>query len=184
MSSPKPPSPPSPQESASASLQATLGGDEYQTLNAPLQGYADLYLQSMLDPARAQLSSAINAQTALQGAQAQQAIQSQVDPLAYATRQMNLKAATSRLGQLYGMNPSAFSYKAPGAFATPTSAQIPDISNVDALTQAIAGHMIPVSLDKSGGVNIGSAQSTASIPSSALPSKATGAIPSYLGVKA
>jgi hypothetical protein len=183
MSSPSAPQPPTPAESAQAAVQATLAGDEYQTLNAPLQGYADLYLQSMLDPARAQLSSAINAQTALQGAQAQQAIQSQVDPLAYATRQMNLKAATSRLGQLYGMDPTAFSYTAPGAFATPTSAQIPAMSNIDALTKAVAQNMVPVSLGKGGNINIGSSGG-GSIPASALPAQTPGAIPSYLGIKA
>jgi hypothetical protein len=161
-----------------------LAGDVYQTLNAPLQGYADLYLQSMLDPARAQLSSAINAQTALQGAQAQQAIQSQVDPLAYATRQMNLKAATSRLGQLYGMDPTAFNYRAPAAFATPTSAQIPAMSNIQGLTQAIAQNLTPVSLGKSGNINIGTPQG-GGISSSVLPASspgAPGAIPSYLGI--
>src|SRR5262252_335881 len=83
MPSPKPPAPPSPQESASAAVQATLAGDEYQTLNAPLQGYADLYLQSLLGPSRSQLSSGLNAQTALQGAMAQKDIQSRTDPQAY-----------------------------------------------------------------------------------------------------
>ena len=183
MSSPSPPTPPSPQESASAALQATLGGDVYQTLNAPLQGYADLYLQSLLDPARAQLQSGISAQTALQGARAQQAIQSQTDPMAYAIRQMNLKAASSRLGQLYGMDPNAFRYSAPGAFATPTSGQLPPLSSIDALTKAVSANMVPVSLDKSGGVTIGTPQGGGSIPSSVLPPVGgAGAIPSYLGI--
>jgi len=184
MSSPSAPKPPTPAESASAAVQSTLAGDIYQTLNAPIQGYSDLYLQSLLDPARAQLSSAINAQTALQGAMAQKAIQSQVDPQAYAIRQMNLNAAQSRLGQLYGMDPSAFKYSAPGAFATPTSAQIPDISNIDALTKAVAANMVPVSLSKSGAINVGSPQGGGAIPSSVLPARSPGAIPSYLGIAA
>ena len=182
MSSPKPPSPPSPQESASAAVQATLAGDEYQTLNAPLQGYADLYLQSMLGPARAQLSSGLNAQTALQGAMAQKDIQSRVDPQAYAMRQMNLNAAQARLGSLYGMDPTAFSYRAPAAYATPTSGQIPPMSSIDALTKAVAQNMVPVSLDKGGNINIGQAQGGGSIPGNVLPGAYRGAMPSYLGV--
>jgi hypothetical protein len=183
MSTPKPPEPPSPQESASAALQATLGGDVYQTLNAPLQGYADLYLQSLLDPARAQLQSGISAQTALQGARAQQAIQSQTDPMAYAIRQMNLKATSSRLGQLYGMDPTAFRYSAPGAFATPTSAQLPPLSSIQGLTGAISSNMVPVSLDKSGGVTIGTPQGGGSISRGVLPPVGgAGAVPSYLGI--
>jgi hypothetical protein len=182
MSTPKPPTPPSPQESASAALQATLGGDVYQTLNAPLQGYTDLYLQSLLDPARAQLQSGVSAQTALQGARAQQAIQSQTDPMAYAIRQMNLKAASSRLGQLYGMDPTAFRYSAPSAFATPTSAQLPPLSSIQELTGAVAANMVPVSLDKSGGVNIGTPKGGASISRGVLPAATPGAIPSYLGI--
>jgi hypothetical protein len=183
MPSPKPPSPPSPQESASAAVQATLAGDEYQTLNAPIQGYTDLYLQSLLGPARAQLSSGLAAQTALQGAMAQKDIQSRTDPQAYAIRQMNLNAAQSRLGSLYGMDPTAFSYRAPSAYATPTSAQIPPLSSIDALSRATAGAMVPVSLDKSGAINIGqpSGGGTA-IPGNVLPARPIGAMPSYLGI--
>jgi hypothetical protein len=183
MPSPKTPSPPSPQESASAAVQATLAGDTYQTLNAPIQGYTDLYLQSLLGPTRAQLSSGLAAQTALQGAMAQKDIQSRVDPQAYAMRQMNLNAAQSRLGSLYGMDPSAFSYRAPSAYATPTGAQIPPISSIDALTRATAGSMVPVSLDKGGNINIGQPTGGgAAVPSNVIPGAYRGAMPSYLGV--
>jgi hypothetical protein len=183
MPSPKPPTPPSPQESASAALQAQLGGDVYHTLNAPLEGYADLYMQSLLGPARAQLQSGLAAQTALQGARAQQAVQAETDPMAYAIRQMNLKAASSRLGQLYGMDPSAFGYKAPSAFATPTSAQLPPMSSIEALTGAISRNMVPVSLGKGGDINIGTPQGGGTIPASVLPvSGGAGAVPSYLGL--
>jgi hypothetical protein len=183
MPSSKPPPPPSPAESASAAVQSTLAGDIYHTLNAPIQGYTDLYLQSLLGPTRAQLSSGLAAQTALQGAMAQKDIQSRTDPQVYAMRQMNLNAAQSRLAGLYGMDPTTFSYRAPSVYATPTSAQIPALSSIDALTKATAANMVPVSLDKGGNINIGQPSGGMSqVPGSVLPALSPGAMPSYLGV--
>jgi hypothetical protein len=104
--------------------------------------------------------------------------------MAYAIRQMNLKASSGRLGQLYGMDPSAFRYSAPSAFATPTSAQLPPLSSIQALTGAVAANMVPVSLDKGGGINVGSPKGgTTTIPGSVLPAATgAGAVPSYLAI--
>jgi hypothetical protein len=132
MPSPKVPEPPSPREAAQAAVSAAQAGDIYQIANAPIQGYADLYTQAMLGPARMQLQQSLANQAALSGAMAQQAVQSQTDPMAYQIRQMNLKAASSRLGQLYSMDPTAFSYKAPAAFATPTAAALPSLAQLSA----------------------------------------------------
>ena len=181
MSTPSQPQPPSPQESAEAAVQAAQAGDVYQVANAPVQGYADLYTQAMLDPARAQLQSAVAAQSALQGAQAQQAIQSQVDPMAYQIRQMNLKAASSRLGQLYGLDPSAFSYTAPAAFATPTPAALPSLQSLASGGQAIGQQLANVYW--TGGRYVaGGPSGTAAIPGTGA-GTATSAIPSYLGIR-
>jgi hypothetical protein len=144
MPTPKAPSPPSPREAAQAAVEAAQAGDIYQTANAPIAGYADLYTQAMLGPARMQLQQGLANQAALSGAMAQQAVQSQVDPMAYSMRQMGLKAASSRLGQLYGMDPSAFSYRAPAAFGTPTAASLPSLRELGTSGAAIASKLAPV----------------------------------------
>ena len=153
MGSPKSPTPPSPAESASAAVAAAQAGDIYQAVNAPLTGYADLYTQAALGPARAQLQQGLANRLALQSAQGQEAIQSQVDPMAYALRQMNLKAASSRLSSLYGYDPSAFSVSYPGAFATPSPSGLPSVSGLAQGTQEIARNLKTVKLSPSGNIS-------------------------------
>jgi hypothetical protein len=173
MSSPSIPEPTRPKEASQAAVQAMQAGSLYDIANAPVTGYADLYTQAALGPARMQLQNALSAQGALQAAQAQEDIQSRVDPMAYAARQMNLKATTSRLGQLYGMDPNAFSYRAPSVYATPA---LPDIRSLAAGSRAIATNVTPVSVG--GNVNLGTASGPTSVQ---VPATAGGA--SYLGVR-
>jgi hypothetical protein len=89
-------------------------------------------------------------QESYQGSQAQQDIQSIVDPLAYAQRQMRLKASTDRLGQLYGQDPSAFSYRAPSAYAIPGTGQIPQLSTLTGAGQTIAGNLSTADVTAAG----------------------------------
>jgi hypothetical protein len=153
-------------------------------VNAPLAGYADLYLQSMLGPQRMQLQQGLASQAALQAAMAQKDIQSRVDPQVYAMRQMNLNAAQSRLGQLYGMDPSAFSYRAPAAYATPSSAQMPSLANIDALSKAVSGAYGTVTMGSGGKVYTKLPSGTPGIPNLMPSGYQGGTLPSYLGVSA
>jgi len=183
MSSPKPPSPPTPQQTAQAALQATQAGDIYQMVNAPLSGYADLYLQSMLGPQRMQLQQGLASQAALQAAMAQKDIQSRVDPQVYAMRQMGLNAAQSRLGQLYSMDPSQFNYRAPAAYATPSSAQMPSMGDIAALSQAVSKNYGTVSLGGGGQIGVKLPSGTpAAAPVLAGSYPGGGVLPSYLGI--
>jgi hypothetical protein len=186
MPSPKTPKPPSPEEAARAAVMATQAGDIYQMVNAPLTGYADLYSQAMMGPARMQLQQGLAAQGGLQAAQAQEDIQSRVDPMAYAIRQMNLKSSSSRLGQLYGMDPSKFSYRSPAAYSIPSNAQMPNISNINALSNVLASNVSRVNLGRGGQTSVTSPTNPQTMPNVLLsPSGnafAGGTLPSYLGV--
>lgn len=149
------PQQPTPQQSAQAAVQATEAGDIYQAANAPVTGYADLYTQAMLGPARAQLAQGLTNQQQLQSAMAQQDIQSRLDPQAYAMRKMNETAAQSRLAQLYGMDPTAFMARYPEAYATPSAQSLPDLGTLAGAGKNIAGQFTPVSISGSGSPKIG-----------------------------
>jgi hypothetical protein len=184
MPSPKTPKPPSPEEAARAAVQATQAGDVYQLVNAPLTGYADLYTQALMGPQRMQLQQGLAARGALQAAMAQEDIQSRVDPMAYAMRQMNLKSASSRLGKLYGVDPSAFTYRAPAAYGIPSGPQMPKLSDINALSSALAGNVSRVSL-QGDRVSVEPGTNPQEIPRRILPQTrgyAGGSLPSYLGV--
>jgi hypothetical protein len=97
-----------------------------------------------------QAQQALAGRGAYQAAQQQQDIQSRVDPMAYAQRQMRLKAATDRLGQLYGVDPTAFNYRAPGAYAVPGTASVPDAATLRAQAAALASNVSTGAVDRSG----------------------------------
>src|SRR4029077_16277767 len=99
-----------PGEAAQAAVGTAAGREEMSVANQPVEQYANLATTRALGPAEMQAQQALAGQSALQGAQQQQAIQSQVDPMAYAQRQMRMAAANQRLGQLPGQNPSAITY--------------------------------------------------------------------------
>jgi hypothetical protein len=165
-------------------VQATQAGDIYQLVNAPITGYADLYTQALTGPARMQLQQGLAARAALQGAMAQEDIQSRVDPRAYAIRQMNLASASQRLGRLYGVDPSAFSYRSPAAYAIPSGAQMPALGDINALSSALAGNVSRIQMDKGGGISIQGGTSPGPMPRVLPPTGAYagGSVPSYLGV--
>jgi hypothetical protein len=116
----------------------------------PVEQYANLYTTSQLGPAEVQAQTALQNQAAYQTAAAQQDIQSRVDPLAYAQRQMRLKSATDRLGQLYGQDPSAFSFRAPSAYTVPGTAQVPALGALSIGAQDIARNLATASVSKTG----------------------------------
>jgi Tfp pilus assembly protein PilV len=116
----------------------------------PVEQYGNLYTTSMLGPAEVQAQTALQNQAAYQSAAAQQDIQSRVDPLAYAQRQMRLKASTDRLGQLYGQDPSAFNFRAPSAYTVPGTAGVPALGTIAGGAQNIARNLATASVNAQG----------------------------------
>lgn len=140
-----------PGESAQAAVGAAGAGEMMSMANQPIEQYGNLATMSALGPAEVQAQTALANQAAYQGAQAQQDIQSRVDPLAYAQRQMRLKAATDRLGQLTGQPASGFNYRAPGAFGVPNMAGVPNLDALRAQAAAVASNISTGSVDRAGG---------------------------------
>lgn len=130
-----------PGEAAQAAVGTAGAGEQMAIANQPIEQYANLATTGALGPAEMQMQQALAGRAAMQGAQQQFAVQSQVDPMAYAQRQMRLKAATDRLGQLYGQDPSAFSYTAPGAFSIPGTSSLPALSALRAQGSDIASQL-------------------------------------------
>jgi hypothetical protein len=139
-----------PGEAAQAAVGTAGAGEMMSIANQPIEQYANLYTTQQLGPAQMQTQQALANQAAYQGASAQQDIQSRVDPLAYAQRQMRLKAATDRLGQLYGQDPSAFSFRAPGAYAIPGTSDVASLPTLRGAASDIAANLATGSVDKSG----------------------------------
>src|SRR5215471_2749418 len=129
-SAPKTPKPITPGEAAQAAVGTAGAGEMMSIANQPIEQYANLYTTSQLGPAETQAQTALANQAAYQSAAAQQDIQSRVDPLAYAQRQMRMKAATDRLGQLYSQDPSAFTFRAPSAYTVPGTVDVPALSTL------------------------------------------------------
>jgi hypothetical protein len=139
-----------PGEAAQAAVGTAGAGEEMAIANQPIEQYSNLYTTTQLGPAEAQTQQALANQAAFQSAQAQRDIQSRVDPMAYAQREMRLKAATDRLGQLYGTDPTAFSYRAPGAYTVPGTSQIPDLSTLRTGASQIAQNLALASVNRAG----------------------------------
>jgi hypothetical protein len=144
-----PPDPITPGEAAKAAVGTAGAGEMMAIANQPIEQYSNLATNIALGPAQIRAQQALANQAALQGAQAQRDIQSQVDPYAFAQREMRLKQATNRLGQLYGENPANVSYRAPDAYAMPGS--IPAISDIRKQGAAIASNLSTAAVDKGGG---------------------------------
>jgi len=139
-----------PGEAAQAAVGTAGAGEMMSIANQPIEQYANLATTGALGPAEMQAQQALAARGALQGAQAQQDIQSRVDPMAYAQRQMRLKAATDRLGQLYGQDPTAFSFRAPGAYTVPGTTGLPALGDLRSQGSTIASQLSTGAVDRSG----------------------------------
>ena len=150
MGSSKTPDPITPGQSAQAAVGTAGAGEMMSIADQPIEQYSQLATQEALGPAQIQAQQSLANRAALSGAQAQQDIQSSVDPQAYAQRQMRMQAANKRLGQLYGVDPTAFSYSAPGAYAMPSTAGSPDLATLRANAAAIASNISTASVNKSG----------------------------------
>ena len=139
-----------PGEAAQAAVGTAAAGEMMSIANQPVEQYANLATAQQLGPAEIQTQQALANQAAYQSASAQQDIQSRLDPMAYAQRQMRLGAATNRLGQLYGTDPTAFSFRAPGAYAIPGSASVPSLASLAQGAGQEAANLSTASVDRSG----------------------------------
>jgi len=158
-----------PGEAAQAAVGTAGAGEMMAIANQPIEQYSNLATNVALGPAQIRAQQALANQAALQGAQAQRDIQSQVDPYAFAQREMRLQQATNRLGQLYGQNPLDVAYRQPGAYAMPGS--IPDIAALRAQGAAIASNLSTASVNKSG-----------ANPKVVNPNRPQGVVPTYASV--
>lgn len=151
MGSSKTPEPIHPGEAAQAATGAAAAGEMMSVANQPIDQYGNLVNTMMLGPAQMQTQQALLGRSAKQGAQQQMDIQSSVDPQAYAQRQMRMGAANQRLGQLYGVDPTAPKYATPAnTYAIPTTADLPDLNQLQKNAAAIASRLSTASLNKAG----------------------------------
>jgi hypothetical protein len=139
-----------PGEAAQAAVGTAGAGEMMSIADQPIEQYANLATTSALGPAEMQTQQSLANQAAYQAAQAQQDIQSRVDPYAYAQRQMRLAAATQRLGQLTGWSPKDFSYRAPGAYVVPGTADMPSLADLQAQGAAIASNLSTAAVNSRG----------------------------------
>jgi hypothetical protein len=139
-----------PGEAAQAAVGTAGAGEMMSIANQPIEQLSNLATTSSLGPAEMQAQQALAGRGAYQAAQQQQDIQSRVDPMAYAQRQMRLKAATDRLGQLYGVDPTAFNYRASGAYTMPGTSTVPDAATLAAQSGALASNLSTAAVDTRG----------------------------------
>jgi hypothetical protein len=139
-----------PGEAAQASVGTAGAGEMMGIANQPIEQYSQLATTEQLGPAQAQTQQALANQAAYQSASAQRDIQSRVDPQAYAQREMRMQAANKRLGQIYGVDPSAFTFRAPQAYAVPGSAATPSLANLQGNAAAIASNVSTAGVNQQG----------------------------------
>jgi hypothetical protein len=140
-----------PGEAAQAAMGTAAAGEMMSVANQPVDQYGNLMNTIALGPAAMQAQQALAGRAAKQGAQQQMDIQSSVDPQAYAQRQMRMNAANARLGQLYGVDPTAFKYQTPAnTYAVPGTSDLPDLNQLKGNASAIASLLSTAAVNKSG----------------------------------
>ena len=151
MGAAKQPDPVTPGEAAQAAMGTAAAGEMMSVANQPVDQYGNLVNTISLGPAAMQAQQALAGRAAKLGAQQQMDIQSSVDPQAYAQRQMRMNAANARLGKLYGVNPTAYSYNAPSnTYKVPGTGDLPDPVAMARNAQALSGMLSTGAVSKSG----------------------------------
>ena len=150
MGSQKTPQTYSPGEAAQAAVGTAAAGEMQSVANQPIDQYGNLMTTEALGPAEMQTQQALANQAALQGAKAQMDIQSQVDPQAYAQRQIRMNMANKRLGQLAQIDPQTIGYSAPSAYTVPGSSSLPSLAALKANANAVASQLSTASVNKAG----------------------------------
>ena len=140
-----------PGEAAQAAMGTAAAGEMMSVANQPIDQYGNLLNTISLGPAAMQAQQTLAGRAAKQGAQQQMDIQSAIDPQAYAQRQMRMNAANQRLGQLYGVDPTAFKYQAPAnTYAVPGSGDLPDPVALARNAQSLSGMLSTGAVNKAG----------------------------------
>lgn len=139
-----------PGEAAQAAMGTAAAGEMMSIANQPIDQYGNLLTTEMLGPAQMQTQQALANQAALRGAQAQMDIQSRVDPQAYAQRQMRMNADNKRLGRLYGVDPTAPTYRAPEAYGIPGSDATPSLAQLRTMGADVASNLSTGIVNKQG----------------------------------
>jgi hypothetical protein len=151
MGSSKPPDVVHPGEAAQAAMGTAAAGEMMSVANQSVDQYGNLLNTISLGPAAMQAQQALAGRAARQGAQQQMDIQSSVDPQAYAQRQMRMNAANSRLGKLYGVDPTAYVYNTPSnTYAVPGSTDLPDPVALARNAQSLSGMLSTGAVNKAG----------------------------------
>lgn len=151
MGSSSPPQTTTPGQSAQAAIGTTAAGEQMSIADQPVEQYSNVATTGTFGPTETQQQQALANQAARQAASGQMAIQSAVDPQAYAQRQMRMQAANQRLGQLYGQDPTAFTYSDPNAFTVPGTSGLPALGALSQQGQAIASNLATASVNSKGG---------------------------------
>lgn len=140
-----------PGEAAQAAMGTAAAGEMMSVANQPVDQYGNLLNTVQLGPAAMQAQQALAGRAAKLGAQQQMDIQSSVDPQAYAQRQMRMNAANARLGKLYGVDPTAYSYNTPSdTYKVPGTGDLPDPVAMARNAQALSGMLSVGQVNKAG----------------------------------
>jgi hypothetical protein len=141
-----------PAEAAKAAIGTAAAGEQMAIANQPIEQFSNLATNIALGPAQIRSQQALANRAALMGAQAQRDIQSQVDPYAFAQREMRMQAANKRLGELYNQDPASVSYRAPQAYGMPGTADVPTLEALRQQGAAIGSNLSTAKMG-SGGEN-------------------------------
>jgi hypothetical protein len=139
-----------PGEAAKAAMGTAGAGEMMAIANQPIEQYSNLATNVALGPAQIRAQQALANQAALQGAKAQRDIQAQVDPYAFAQREMRLKNATQQLARIYGES-ALPSYSASDAYTMPIPGSVPDLATLRTGGGNIASNLSMGSINSSGG---------------------------------
>ena len=141
----------SPGQAAQAAMGTAAAGEMMSLANQPVDIYGNLLNTISLGPYAMQTQGSLAGRAAKQAAQQQMDIQSSVDPQAYAQRQMRMNAANKTLGRLYGVDPTALKYNAPGnTYSIPGSQDLPDPTQLSANARALATNLSVGAVNKAG----------------------------------
>jgi hypothetical protein len=138
-----------PGEAAKAAMGTAGAGEMMAIANQPIEQYSNLRTNVLLGPAQIRAQQALGAQAALQSAKAQKDIQAQVDPYAFAQRELRLKSAANQLARLYGE--SMPSYSASDVYTMPASGSVPSLSELRTGASDIASNLSMGAINSSGG---------------------------------
>lgn len=135
---------PTPEQGAQAQAMAQQAGTMFNIATAPQQAYAEALDQIQLNPTFQRVQSATQNNSALQNAKGNQAISAITNPYGSAGSNAFNRAASNRLSSVMGQasTPGLTASNTQGAFAYPTTDQLPDLKTLTAQAKQI-GQALP-----------------------------------------